>query len=406
MNFPEQTKAMKKIKRKALVFEDGGTPASFRAFGWDGFGSGKIISLDVLVPFCIKVKRTRTHQGGAFKKKERWTSSDNSLGGAANTMYGQAPGPKGKAPTNGNTRMTYKAELCKTCGTDPCVATPEYEIQYMAEYFAYGKVLREFIAGDRRERYLTTGNERDEETGLDNRNARWYDSDNSRFTGVDALASEAPDWSPFRYGFNNPVMFVDPGGMFEDWYQDENNNIRFFENESKESLDADGRRYSRICDACDVFVDNKLHYASGKGELFRYLDEVTVNNAANTGFQGFDQDKVDFTGSITGGVATLFGTAAHYSDYTKAARNIGIVGNVVSGVAYGNALFTGQAKPSHHLDASITVGLIGLSLNPFTAPVGITAGFIYGGARIIGGEAFDQWFNSQFESAPVLTPNK
>jgi hypothetical protein len=48
MNFPEQTKAMKKSRRKALVFEDGGTPASFRAFGWDGFGPGKLISLDVL----------------------------------------------------------------------------------------------------------------------------------------------------------------------------------------------------------------------------------------------------------------------------------------------------------------------------------------------------------------------
>jgi hypothetical protein len=96
MNFPEQTKAMKKSNRKALVFEAGRNPASFRAFGWDGFWPGKIISLDVLVPFCIKVKRTRTHQGGAFKKTARWNSSENSLGGAADTMYGQAPGPKGK----------------------------------------------------------------------------------------------------------------------------------------------------------------------------------------------------------------------------------------------------------------------------------------------------------------------
>jgi hypothetical protein len=31
MNFPEQTKAMKKSNRKALVFEAGGTPASFRS---------------------------------------------------------------------------------------------------------------------------------------------------------------------------------------------------------------------------------------------------------------------------------------------------------------------------------------------------------------------------------------
>jgi hypothetical protein len=49
MSFPEQTKAMKKSKRKALVFEDGSIPASFRAFGRDGFWPGKIISLDFFI---------------------------------------------------------------------------------------------------------------------------------------------------------------------------------------------------------------------------------------------------------------------------------------------------------------------------------------------------------------------
>jgi hypothetical protein len=47
MNFPEQTKAMKKSKRKALVFEGGSIPSRFRAFGWDGFWPRKLISLDV-----------------------------------------------------------------------------------------------------------------------------------------------------------------------------------------------------------------------------------------------------------------------------------------------------------------------------------------------------------------------
>jgi hypothetical protein len=99
MNFPEQTKAMKKSRRKALVFEAGSIPASFRAFGRDGFGPGKIISLDFLGSVFYQEKTNANAAGTAFKKKERWTSSETSLGGAANTMYGQAPGPKGKAPT-------------------------------------------------------------------------------------------------------------------------------------------------------------------------------------------------------------------------------------------------------------------------------------------------------------------
>jgi hypothetical protein len=57
MNFPEQTKAMKKSKRKALVFEAGSIPASFRAFGRDGFSPGKIISLDFFDAFFISRKK-------------------------------------------------------------------------------------------------------------------------------------------------------------------------------------------------------------------------------------------------------------------------------------------------------------------------------------------------------------
>ena len=39
---------------------------------------------------------------------------------------------------------------------------------------------------------------------------------------VDTLAELAPGWSPYRYGFNNPVRFTDPTGMFEGDFIDEN----------------------------------------------------------------------------------------------------------------------------------------------------------------------------------------
>jgi uncharacterized protein RhaS with RHS repeats len=43
-----------------------------------------------------------------------------------------------------------------------------------------------------------------------------YDSRLGRWLSVDYLASIAPSWNPYRYCFNNPILFVDPFGLFED----------------------------------------------------------------------------------------------------------------------------------------------------------------------------------------------
>jgi len=46
--------------------------------------------------------------------------------------------------------------------------------------------------------------------------ARFYDPSISLWTSVDPLADFAPDWTPYRYSFNNPIRYTDPDGMFED----------------------------------------------------------------------------------------------------------------------------------------------------------------------------------------------
>ena len=59
---------------------------------------------------------------------------------------------------------------------------------------------------------MTTGHERDAETGLDYRGARFYDADVARFLSLDPLAAEFPAWSDYNYVLGNPVMLVDPDG--------------------------------------------------------------------------------------------------------------------------------------------------------------------------------------------------
>lgn len=45
--------------------------------------------------------------------------------------------------------------------------------------------------------------------------ARIYDPRVGRWLSVDPLQSKAPDWSPYRFGFDNPIRYKDPDGRYE-----------------------------------------------------------------------------------------------------------------------------------------------------------------------------------------------
>jgi RHS repeat-associated protein len=59
---------------------------------------------------------------------------------------------------------------------------------------------------------MTTQHQRDTETGLDYRGARFYDCDVARFLSVDPLAVKYPSMSGYMYVGGMPSMAVDPDG--------------------------------------------------------------------------------------------------------------------------------------------------------------------------------------------------
>jgi RHS repeat-associated protein len=83
-------------------------------------------------------------------------------------------------------------------------------------YAPFGQIISEYRADwmlDTIPRFLFTGQERDEESGMDYMNARYYSSDNMSFTSRDPLFEKYFWISGYCYAMNNPVKYFDPTGM-------------------------------------------------------------------------------------------------------------------------------------------------------------------------------------------------
>ena len=76
------------------------------------------------------------------------------------------------------------------------------------DYTPFGAVL-----SGQADRRMFTSREKDSEHDLYNNGVRKLDDGEGRFTSIDPLWEKFPQWSPYQYGYNNPMGVTDPSGM-------------------------------------------------------------------------------------------------------------------------------------------------------------------------------------------------
>jgi RHS repeat-associated protein len=197
----------------------------------------------------------------------------------------------------GNTRVTFRAE-----------ASDAISITYAADYYPYGKILREFNC--KQNRYLSTHHERDVATGYDNRGARLYDSEIGRFLGVDPMAGKYKSWSPYNYVVGNPIFYTDPNGEdirihYQEEVTDDDGNVTLKDRYVNYTI---GMGYTG-----NSFVDDvikSLNWLVDKGaDVADIIDDIAGNGAADVVIMHPDtpglpwearKQRTVFSGSIDG----------------------------------------------------------------------------------------------------------